>query len=93
VRQTSALIGLGDILRLTGRPGQALARYQSALELAGQTGDRYERAHALEGIGHVLCDSGHTEPARRHWTEALDIYLELDIAEADLVRDRLAALT
>jgi len=87
VRQTSALVGLGDTLRLTGHPGRALARYQTALDLAGQTGDRYERAHALEGIGHVLCDSGHTEPARRHWTEALEIYTDLDIAEADLVRD------
>ena len=92
VRQTSALVGLGDTLRRTGHPGQALARYQSALELADQTGDRYERGHALEGIGHVLRDNGYTEPARRHWTEALDIYTELDIAEADGVRDKLAAL-
>jgi hypothetical protein len=50
-------------------------------------------AHTRWKASAMSCDSGHTEPARRHWTEALDIYLELDIAEADLVRDRLAALT
>jgi tetratricopeptide (TPR) repeat protein len=92
IRQTSALIGLGDTLRRTGHPGRALARYQSALALADHTGDRYERGRALEGIGHVLRDAGHTEAARRHWTEALEIFTELDIAEADRVRDSLAAL-
>jgi tetratricopeptide (TPR) repeat protein len=93
VRQTSALVGLGDTLRATGHPGRALAHYQTALELSGQTGDQYERAHALEGIGQVLRDSGHTEPARQHWTEALEIYTGLDLPEADVLRDRLEALT
>jgi tetratricopeptide (TPR) repeat protein len=92
VRQTSALVGLGDTLRRTGHPGQALARYHSALELSDQTGDRYERGHALAGTGHVLRDNGHTEPARRYWSEALNIYTELDIAEADGIRAALASL-
>src|SRR5207248_2143917 len=92
VRETSALVGLGDTLRLTGHPGQALARYRAALDLAEETGDRYERAHALEGIGTVMHDNGHAGPARRYWTEAHEIYHELDLPEAEALRDRLAAI-
>ncbi len=85
-------MGLGDTLRLAGRADDALARYQSAIGMARETGDRYEEAHALEGIGHVLCDSGQTELARQHWTQALETYTELDIPEAEPVRRSLAAL-
>ena len=92
IRQTSALVGLGDTLRFTGHTDEAMARYQSALAMARETGDRYEEAHALEGVGHILRDSGQTELARQHWTQAWEIYIELDIPEAEPVRRRLDAL-
>jgi tetratricopeptide (TPR) repeat protein len=91
-RQTSALVGLGDTLRLTGNAEDAMARYQFAAGMARETGDRYELAHALEGIGHILFDSGQIEPAREHWTQALETYTELDIPEAEQVRRSLEAL-
>jgi tetratricopeptide (TPR) repeat protein len=81
---------LGQALIAAGRPTEALARHRAALAIAWRIGDRYQLACALDGIAHAQHDVGQTAPARRHWANALAIFTELGVPEAERVRIRLA---
>jgi hypothetical protein len=50
--------------------------------VAERTGDRFEQARALEGIGHTLP----VVAAREHWQRALEIFTALGLPQADRVR-------
>jgi DNA-binding SARP family transcriptional activator/tetratricopeptide (TPR) repeat protein len=84
------LNGLGRTHRAGGQASDALRRHDEALEVARSSGVRYEEAAALAGLGDAYADLGDTATARGHREQALAIYVDLDIPEADDVRARLA---
>jgi len=90
--QTEALNSLGDTLRAMGNPSAALERHHEALDLAHQTGDRPEEARALEGLAHALHGTGDRERAERHWRDALAIYTDMHLPQADRLRAHLAGV-
>jgi hypothetical protein len=62
-----------------------------------RSGDIYEQARAHDGLAHACQAAGDPgqaagDPgqARRHWKEALTLYVGLGAPEADQVRARLA---
>ena len=71
---------------------EALTCYRSALTVTLECGNRDVQARALDGIARILRTTGHPHEAREHWQEALTIYTELGMPQADEVRTRLAAL-
>lgn len=83
---------MGEILLLTGQPGQARVEHTAALTLASQIGDAYEQARAHNGLTAALHATGDVELARHHQRRARDLYAELDAPDADDPRVRLVAL-
>ena len=65
------LLGLGDLARLRGRPGEAHSRYVEALAVLREISSRPEIARCLAGLGRVAMDLGATEQARRHLTRSI----------------------
>ena len=53
-----ALLGLGDLARLSGHPGEAHGRYVEALPILQEIGARPEIARCLAGLGRVSLDLG-----------------------------------
>jgi len=84
-----ALNRLGEVHLADGRPGDARDQLTAALGLATENGNRLEQARARDGLGHAYHALGDTAEASRHWQEALAIYTDLDIPQADQVRARL----
>ncbi|HEX6522047.1 MAG TPA: BTAD domain-containing putative transcriptional regulator [Streptosporangiaceae bacterium] len=85
-----ALNGLGEALLAVDQPGQASAGHAAALDLASRSGDRFEEARAHDGLGHAYRAAGDNEQAREHWQQALAIYTELSLPEAEQVHTQLA---
>ncbi|MBV9448816.1 MAG: tetratricopeptide repeat protein [Streptosporangiaceae bacterium] len=85
-----ALNGLGEALLAIGQPGQAGTRHAAALDLASRSGHPPEEARAHDGLGHAYHAAGDDEQAREHWRQAIAIYTELSLPEAEQVRTQLA---
>jgi len=68
-----ALIGLGDLARLQGRPGEAHSRYVEALAIFRQVGARPQMARCLAGLGRVAMDLDAPEQARLHLTHSIQL--------------------
>jgi DNA-binding CsgD family transcriptional regulator len=66
-----ALLGLGDLARLRGHPGEAHGRYVEALAILREVGARPEVARCLAGLARVAMDLGATEQARLHLTRSI----------------------
>ena len=81
---------LGGLLVDLGRPGDALDHHRRALAEAARVDYRCGRADALNGIGLAQAALGDVRTAREHWRQALELYAELRVPEADGVRARLA---
>jgi DNA-binding SARP family transcriptional activator/tetratricopeptide (TPR) repeat protein len=77
---------LGAVHRDRGEPEQALERHRRAADLAERTELRIELARALEGIGHALGALGDKDAAREHWQQALELYEQMRVPEADHLR-------
>jgi len=90
--EAAALNGLGETLLADGRTGHARAQHSAALTIAEQIGDRYEQASAHNGLANAHHASGDTDRARHHWQQALALFAELDVPEADQVRAHLTGL-
>jgi DNA-binding SARP family transcriptional activator/tetratricopeptide (TPR) repeat protein len=88
--EVSALNALGEVFLATGQSSDALAQYTAALSGAARNGEKYEQAHAHNGLAHAYHASGGLDQARRHWNEALTLYITLGAPEADQVRVCLA---
>jgi tetratricopeptide (TPR) repeat protein/transcriptional regulator with XRE-family HTH domain len=89
--------GLGDLFLAIGLPGDARGEYAAALDLGSQIGDRYEEARAHDGLARAhdcLTQAGDAtgDPgqARYHRLQALTVYAELGVPEADQIRAQLA---
>jgi len=87
--EVSARNGAGETLSGAGQTQRSAAQHESALKKAQITGDRYEQARALNGLAHARQADGDHDTARRFWQDALAIYTEIGVPEADIVRSRL----
>ncbi|MEZ0108988.1 tetratricopeptide (TPR) repeat protein [Catenulispora sp. EB89] len=84
--------GLGEVLLRQHLHEQAWSHFAAALPMAAGSGARYEQARALAGLGHILRATDRIPEARRHLQQALEIYVGLDVPEADRIRTYLADL-
>lgn len=57
-----------------------------ALAIARDIDDRYEQARALTGLGHAHAALGDHAQARRDWQQALAIYTDLRVPDAEAIR-------
>ena len=65
--------------------------YRQALVLAADIGLLREQARAHDGLGAVNRASD-PRAAREHWERAIAIYDQLNLAEADQLRDQLTTV-
>src|SRR5262249_35397152 len=65
------VLGVGDLARLRGDPGDAHSRYLEALAILRQIDAWPEIARCLAGLGRVALDLGATGMARQHLAESL----------------------
>ncbi len=82
---TEVLNHLGAARLAGGALDLALSWHNDALSAARATGDRYEEARALEGIGCALHASGDPGGAAAAWQEAIALYRQMGLREADRV--------
>ena len=68
-----AQLGLGDLARLRGRPGQAHSHYMEALPVLSEIGARPDVARCLAGLGRVAMELGSAEQARRYLTGSIQL--------------------
>src|SRR5499427_10372243 len=66
-----ALLGLGDLARMRGDPGDARRQYLEALSILREIDARPEIARCLAGLGRVAMDLGAIPLARTHLAESL----------------------
>ncbi|MGH3938233.1 MAG: tetratricopeptide repeat protein [Pseudonocardiaceae bacterium] len=90
--EAGALNGLGETHRATGELREARTQHTAALTVATQIGDRYEQARTHNGLAHTHHTTGDPEQTRQHWREALALYADLGVPDADDVRAHLNAL-
>ncbi|MGH3976873.1 MAG: tetratricopeptide repeat protein, partial [Pseudonocardiaceae bacterium] len=90
--EAHALNNLGKIRHVTGQLREALIQHTAALTLATQIGDRYEQARAHNGLAHTHLGTSGSDLARHHWQQALTLYTDLDIPDAEDIRTRLTTL-
>jgi hypothetical protein len=78
--------GLGETLRLTGSIHEGRIQHADAPAVAVEIGNRYEQARAHDGIAIIDHATGDLGQARRHRQQALTLYTELDLPDADHLR-------
>ena len=64
--------------------------HAAVLSVTTQNGEKYEQARAHNGLAHAYHAAGDPGQARRHWKEALTLYIILGAPETDQVRAHLA---
>ncbi|WP_405064358.1 tetratricopeptide repeat protein [Kribbella sp. NBC_01505] len=69
---------------------EAVRSYQQAVQLYRRIGDKFYAATTLQSIGDIQADAGNTNAARTAWTDALEIFDELDHPQAERLRAQLA---
>lgn len=85
----AALRGMADVHRRSGRYDEALDYYQTALMLAREMNDLYEEGKILEGIAETTVITEGPMAARIVFRQALHIFDQLGMPEAELARIRL----
>jgi DNA-binding SARP family transcriptional activator/tetratricopeptide (TPR) repeat protein len=88
--QASALNGHGRSLSAGGHPREALLLHRAAFEHSSGIGNLEHKARSLDGMARAHELTGQFEHAHRLWSEALDLYTELEMPEADDVSRRLS---
>ncbi|HEY7261007.1 MAG TPA: tetratricopeptide repeat protein [Trebonia sp.] len=84
---------LGDSEQHLGNLAEAAACNQHALRISREVGDRFLEASTLAGIADALHAGGDLPQARKHWEQALFIFDELAVPDAQKVRAKLAGTT
>jgi DNA-binding SARP family transcriptional activator len=84
-----ALRGIADVWRASGRYREALEHYRTALACARDIGDLYEEAKLLEGIAETTLSTQGPHAARIVFRQALDIFEQLGVPEAESARIRI----
>ncbi|HKD97286.1 MAG TPA: tetratricopeptide repeat protein, partial [Micromonosporaceae bacterium] len=83
---------LAEAYRQVGRREEALGLARAALDLSRTVRDRYQESAALLTLGLVLTDCGEYGPAREALTDARALAVALELPQAVLATDALAAL-
>ena len=91
-QQLIALRRIADIHRGSGRYGEALEHYHTALRLAREIGDPYEEGKILEGIAESTLSTRRPDAARIVFRQALDIFERLGVPEAESARIRIETI-
>ncbi|MBO3753061.1 tetratricopeptide repeat protein [Streptosporangiaceae bacterium NEAU-GS5] len=89
--ESIALRGIGDVHQRAARHGDALEHYQVALDLAKAIGDGYQKALTLERMGASIKETGDMSEGQDCLEQALALYEQLGVPEAESLRTRLAA--
>jgi tetratricopeptide (TPR) repeat protein len=89
--EAAALNGLGHAASTSGRPADAISDHTSAHRIAAGTGSRYEQAKAHAGLGGAHRVLGDSKLAGRHYRQALTLYRDLGVPEADQIQAELIA--
>jgi DNA-binding SARP family transcriptional activator/tetratricopeptide (TPR) repeat protein len=87
--EAEARNSLGKLFLRTGQADQGRAQHTAALALATQIGSKYQQAGAHEGLARALHACGDPGRARYHWRQALTLYTDLGVPEADQLRTEL----
>jgi tetratricopeptide (TPR) repeat protein len=87
--------GVADVLHCLGTialeqrlPGEALVPLRESSQTFRKIGDRLWQARAAESIGLAHDAMGNEQAAKLAWEEALDIFRDLDVPEAERLRER-----
>src|SRR5215467_992275 len=88
-QQVIALRNIADTYRCSGQYGEAFEHYGSALRLAREVGDPYEEGKIHQGIAETTLSTQTPAAARIVFRQALDIFEQLGVPEADEVRIRI----
>lgn len=65
--------------------------HQAALAIADQIASLDQQGRAHEGLGNLSAAVGDPVGARRHWQQALAIYLQMETPDIGRIRAKLAA--
>jgi tetratricopeptide (TPR) repeat protein len=84
--------GMADAHRASGRYAEAQDHYRAATSLAREISDPYEEAKGLEGIAETTLHIQGPEAARIRLLQALDIFEQIGVPEAEAVRIRIEAM-
>ncbi|RKS79703.1 DNA-binding SARP family transcriptional activator [Actinomadura pelletieri DSM 43383] len=87
---TAALLNIAETYHGSGRHRLALEHYEEALDAARSIGDAYQEARALDGLGQVTAQIRGIVQATPYDRQALELYENLGVPEAEAVRARLA---
>lgn len=90
--QADAGNGLGEAARAMGNPAQAIADHLAALRLALDIESRPQQARAHDGLARAHGDLGDFGTARTHAQQALDLFTDLGVPEADEIHAFLESL-
>jgi DNA-binding SARP family transcriptional activator/tetratricopeptide (TPR) repeat protein len=82
---------LAEARHAAGQDAEARTELETAIRLAGATGNTYQQASGYRDLAESHYSAAEDEEAVRHWQRALDLYDQLNAAEADEVRARLTA--
>ncbi|GAA0976411.1 BTAD domain-containing putative transcriptional regulator [Acrocarpospora macrocephala] len=89
--ESEAVSRLADVHQRAGRHDIALDGYGQALELARAIGDLYQQARTLDQMGFSLLNTGNAGRSEECWQQALALYDQLGVPEAEDTRTRLGA--
>jgi tetratricopeptide (TPR) repeat protein/DNA-binding SARP family transcriptional activator len=88
--EASARNGLGETCCAASRLQDAITHHEAALTLAVDVGVRHEEARAFDGLATARQTLGDNTGAHRQWQEALALYTDLGVPEADTIRTKLS---
>src|SRR5262249_42183974 len=88
--QATSLNNLGRVYRALGRYRDALARHREAFALCVHLGERLTQGECLREIGSARYALGEPHRAGADWRQALAIFEELDVPDAEEVKALLA---
>lgn len=88
--RAAALNIAGDVLLATGQTAEARAYHLEALKLADRAGYRQQQALAHKALATGYDATSNPDKASEHWKRALDLFCEVDDAEAEQIRTLLA---
>lgn len=88
---------LGFVYHNMGKDKQAIMCYECALDVYREfgdrfNGDRFNQAYLLTHLGDAAHAADNSETARKAWQHALDIFVELSHAAADVLDRKLSGL-
>lgn len=92
-RESYTLQRIAESYLELGRAPDALAAAERALAVGREIGEEFQQGRALTVLGRAAAGLGRAGRARECWDAALEIFVRLDVAEADDVRALLATLT